>query len=142
MCSHRYEACSIIDENEGRASWASHSIKIGQTFPLDMKGFIPGLKGLILGSLSRRKSAKLESSADQKRPCLPDTHRRVLWLDHKRRWCRMEHGERACSRHPWRAWTRSGSPKKLGGIFIEEGRKYRMGIKAGMEALDTRTNVR
>ncbi|EEB83667.1 indolepyruvate ferredoxin oxidoreductase family protein [Roseobacter sp. GAI101] len=119
-----------IDENEAERLGIT-LYKVGQTFPLDMKGFHNWAEGLDLVVVVEEKRKLIEIQI--KEALFSDTHRRVYgW--HKGGGAGMEHGEelfptRAALDPIWIA-------EKLGGILIEEGRNTD-GIKAGMEALDT-----
>ncbi len=119
-----------IDENEAERLGIT-LYKVGQTFPLDMKGFHAWAEGLDLVVVVEEKRKLIEIQI--KEALFSDTHRRVYgW--HKGGGAGMEHGEelfptRAALDPIWIA-------EKLGGILIEEGRKTD-GIKAGMEALDS-----
>jgi len=119
-----------IDENEAERLGIT-LYKVGQTFPLDMKGFHAWAEGLDLVVVVEEKRKLIEIQI--KEGLFSDTHRRVYgW--HKGGGAGMEHGEelfptRAALDPIWIA-------EKLGGILIEEGRKTD-GIKAGMEALDS-----
>ena len=119
-----------IDENEAERLGLT-LYKIGQTFPLDMKGFHSWAEGLDLVIVVEEKRKLIEVQI--KEALFSDTHRRVYgW--HKGGGAGMEHGEEL---FPTRgALDPIWIAEKLGGIFIEEGRTTD-GIKAGMEALDT-----
>ena len=119
-----------IDENEAERLGIT-LYKIGQTFPLDMKGFHEWAEGLDLVIVVEEKRKLIEVQI--KEALFSDTHRRVYgW--HKGGGAGMEHGEEL---FPTRgALDPIWIAEKLGGIFIEEGRTTD-GIKAGMEALDT-----
>ncbi|WP_339763055.1 indolepyruvate ferredoxin oxidoreductase family protein [uncultured Sulfitobacter sp.] len=119
-----------IDENEAERLGIT-LYKIGQTFPLDMKGFHAWAEGLDLVVVVEEKRKLIEVQI--KEALFSDTHRRVYgW--HKGGGAGMEHGEEL---FPTRgALDPIWIAEKLGGIFIEEGRNTD-GIKAGMEALDT-----
>jgi indolepyruvate ferredoxin oxidoreductase len=119
-----------IDENEAERLGIT-LYKIGQTFPLDMKGFHAWAEGLDLVIVVEEKRKLIEVQI--KEALFSDTHRRVYgW--HKGGGAGMEHGEEL---FPTRgALDPIWIAEKLGGIFIEEGRNTD-GIKAGMEALDT-----
>ncbi|HBM38437.1 MAG TPA: indolepyruvate ferredoxin oxidoreductase family protein, partial [Sulfitobacter sp.] len=119
-----------IDENEAERLGIT-LYKIGQTFPLDMKGFHSWAEGLDLVIVVEEKRKLIEVQI--KEALFSDTHRRVYgW--HKGGGAGMEHGEEL---FPTRgALDPIWIAEKLGGIFIEEGRTTD-GIKAGMEALDT-----
>ncbi|MEP5121331.1 indolepyruvate ferredoxin oxidoreductase family protein, partial [Sulfitobacter pontiacus] len=119
-----------IDENEAERLGIT-LYKIGQTFPLDMKGFHEWAEGLDLVIVVEEKRKLIEVQI--KEALFSDTHRRVYgW--HKGGGAGMEHGEEL---FPTRgALDPIWIAEKLGGIFIDEGRTTD-GIKAGMEALDT-----
>ncbi|MBV50158.1 indolepyruvate ferredoxin oxidoreductase family protein [Sulfitobacter sp.] len=119
-----------IDENEAERLGIT-LYKVGQTFPLDMRGFHAWAEGLDLVVVVEEKRKLIEIQI--KEALFSDTHRRVYgW--HKGGGAGLEHGEelfptRAALDPIWIA-------EKLGGILIEEGRNTD-GIKAGMESLDT-----
>ena len=125
-------AMSLLNIDEAEAERLGITLyKVGQTFPLDMKGFHTWAEGLDLVVVVEEKRKLIEIQI--KEALFSDTHRRVYgW--HKGGGAGMEHGEEL---FPTRAaldpiWIAD----KLGAILIEEGRNTD-GIKAGMEALDT-----
>ncbi|WP_288397129.1 indolepyruvate ferredoxin oxidoreductase family protein, partial [uncultured Sulfitobacter sp.] len=125
-------AMSLLNIDENQAERLGITLyKIGQTFPLDMKGFHEWAEGLDLVIVVEEKRKLIEVQI--KEALFSDTHRRVYgW--HKGGGAGMEHGEEL---FPTRgALDPIWIAEKLGGIFIEEGRTTD-GIKAGMEALDT-----
>ena len=125
-------AMSLLNIDEAEAERLGITLyKVGQTFPLDMKGFHTWAEGLDLVVVVEEKRKLIEIQI--KEALFSDTHRRVYgW--HKGGGAGMEHGEelfptRAALDPIWIA-------EKLGAILIEEGRNTD-GIKAGMEAIDT-----
>ncbi|MGJ8545171.1 MAG: indolepyruvate ferredoxin oxidoreductase family protein [Sulfitobacter sp.] len=117
-----------IDENEAERLGIT-TYKIGQTFPLDMKGFHSWAEGLDLVVVVEEKRKLIEVQI--KEALFSDTHRRVYgW--HKGGGAGMEHGEEL---FPTRgALDPILIAEKLGGILLEEGRETD-GIRAGLEAL-------
>ncbi len=117
-----------IDENEAERLDIT-TYKIGQTFPLDMKGFHEWAEGLDLVVVVEEKRKLIEVQI--KEALFSDTHRRVYgW--HKGGGAGMEHGEelfptRGALDPVWIA-------EKLGAILQEEGRETD-GIRAGLAAL-------
>ncbi len=104
--------------------------KVGQTFPLDMRGFHDWAEGLDLVVVVEEKRKLIEVQI--KEALFSDTHRRVYgW--YKGGGAGLEHGEEL---FPTRGDL---NPiliaEKLGAILLEEGRDTD-GIRAGLEALD------
>ena len=102
--------------------------KIGQTFPLDMRGFHDWAEGLDLVIVVEEKRKLIEVQI--KEALFSDTHRRVYgWY---KGGAGLEHGEEL---FPTRgALDPILIAEKLGGILLEEGRETD-GIRAGLEAL-------
>ncbi len=117
-----------IDENEAERLGIT-LYKVGQTFPLDMKGFHDWADGLDLVVVVEEKRKLIEVQI--KEALFNDAHRRVYgW--HKGGGAGMEHGEEL---FPTRgALDPILIAEKLGGILLEEGRDTD-GIRAGLEAL-------
>ncbi|MGC1505658.1 MAG: indolepyruvate ferredoxin oxidoreductase family protein [Sulfitobacter sp.] len=118
-----------IDENEAERLGIS-LYKIGQTFPLDMRGFHAFAEGLDLVVVVEEKRKLIEVQI--KEALFSDQHRRVYgW--YKGGGAGLEHGEEL---FPTRgALDPIYIAQKLGEILIEEGRDTD-GVKAGMAALD------
>ena len=116
-----------IDENEAERLGIT-LYKVGQTFPLDMRGFHDWAEGLDLVVVVEEKRKLIEVQI--KEALFNDTHRRVYgW--HKSG-AGLEHGEelfptRGALDPVWIA-------EKLGGILLEEGRDTD-GIRTGLETL-------
>ncbi|AXI46141.1 indolepyruvate ferredoxin oxidoreductase [Sulfitobacter sp. SK012] len=117
-----------IDENEAERLGIT-TYKIGQTFPLDMRGFHAWAEDLDLVVVVEEKRKLIEVQI--KEALFSDPHRRVYgW--HKGGGAGMEHGEEL---FPTRgALDPILIAEKLGGILLEEGRNTDA-IKAGLEAL-------
>ncbi|UWR12884.1 indolepyruvate ferredoxin oxidoreductase family protein [Sulfitobacter mediterraneus] len=118
-----------IDENEAERLGIT-LYKIGQTFPLDMKGFHEWAEGLDLVVVVEEKRKLIEVQI--KEALFSDQHRRVYgW--YKGGGAGLEHGEEL---FPTRgALDPILIAEKIGGILLEEGRETD-GIRAGLEALD------
>ncbi|GAA6175086.1 indolepyruvate ferredoxin oxidoreductase family protein [Sulfitobacter pacificus] len=118
-----------IDENEAERLGIS-LYKVGQTFPLDMRGFHTFAEGLDLVVVVEEKRKLIEVQI--KEALFSDQHRRVYgW--YKAGGAGLEHGEEL---FPTRgALDPIYIAQKLGEILIEEGRETE-GVKAGMAALD------
>jgi indolepyruvate ferredoxin oxidoreductase len=118
-----------IDENEAERLGLT-LYKIGQTFPLDMKGFHEWAEGLDLVVVVEEKRKLIEVQI--KEALFSDQHRRVYgW--YKGGGAGLEHGEEL---FPTRgALDPILIAEKIGGILLEEGRETD-GIRAGLEALD------
>ncbi|MBM1309229.1 indolepyruvate ferredoxin oxidoreductase family protein [Sulfitobacter mediterraneus] len=118
-----------IDENEAERLGIT-LYKIGQTFPLDMKGFHDWAEGLDLVVVVEEKRKLIEVQI--KEALFSDQHRRVYgW--YKGGGAGLEHGEEL---FPTRgALDPILIAEKIGGILLEEGRETD-GIRAGLEALD------
>ncbi|MDF3413979.1 indolepyruvate ferredoxin oxidoreductase family protein [Sulfitobacter sp. M57] len=118
-----------IDENEAERLGLS-LYKVGQTFPLDMRGFHDFAEGLDLVVVVEEKRKLIEVQI--KEALFSDQHRRVYgW--YKGGGAGLEHGEEL---FPTRgALDPIYIAQKLGEILIEEGRDTD-GLKAGMAALD------
>ena len=110
--------------------------KIGQTFPLDMKGFHDWAEGLDLIVVVEEKRKLIEVQI--KEAIFDDRHGRRVWGWHKGGGAGSMHGEEL---FPTRgALDPIMIAEKLGGILIDEGRSTD-GIKAGLSALaDARRN--
>ena len=117
-----------IDANEAERLGIT-TYKIGQTFPLDMKGFHSWAEELDLVVVVEEKRKLIEVQI--KEALFSDTHRRVYgW--HKGGGAGMEHGEEL---FPTRgALDPIHIAETLGQILIEEGRETD-GIRAGLQAL-------
>ena len=123
-------ALSLLNINETEAERLGiTTYKVGQTFPLDMKGFHDWAEGLDLIVVVEEKRKLIEVQV--KEALFNDTHRRVYgW--HK--------GGGAGSMHGPELFPTRGAldpiliAEKLGEILIEEGRETD-GIAAGMTAL-------
>jgi indolepyruvate ferredoxin oxidoreductase len=118
-----------IDENEAERLGIT-LYKIGQTFPLDMKGFHDWAEGLDLVVVVEEKRKLIEVQI--KEALFSDQHRRVYgW--YKGGGAGLEHGEEL---FPTRgALDPILIAEKIGGILLEEGRETD-GIRAGLEMLD------
>ncbi|MBD3663495.1 indolepyruvate ferredoxin oxidoreductase family protein [Sulfitobacter sp. TSTF-M16] len=118
-----------IDENEAERLGIT-TYKVGQTFPLDMRGFHDWAEGLDLVVVIEEKRKLIEVQI--KEALFSDTHRRVYgW--YKGGGAGLEHGEEL---FPTRGDLNPVLiAEKLGGILLEEGRETD-GIRAGLEALD------
>ncbi|HSG56762.1 MAG TPA: 2-oxoacid:acceptor oxidoreductase family protein, partial [Paracoccaceae bacterium] len=110
--------------------------KIGQTFPLDMKGFHDWAEGLDLIVVVEEKRKLIEVQI--KEAIFDNRHGRRVWGWHKGGGAGSMHGEEL---FPTRgALDPIMIAEKLGGILIDEGRSTD-GIKAGLSALaDARRN--
>jgi len=110
--------------------------KIGQTFPLDMKGFHDWAEGLDLIVVVEEKRKLIEVQI--KEAIFDDRDGRRVWGWHKGGGAGSMHGEEL---FPTRgALDPIMIAEKLGGILIDEGRSTD-GIKAGLSALaDARRN--
>jgi indolepyruvate ferredoxin oxidoreductase len=110
--------------------------KIGQTFPLDMKGFHDWAEGLDLIVVVEEKRKLIEVQI--KEAIFSDRRGRRVWGWHKGGGAGSMHGEEL---FPTRgALDPIMIAEKLGGILIEEGRSTE-GIKAGLAMLaDARRN--
>ena len=124
-----------IDEAEAERLGVT-TYKIGQTFPLDMKGFHDWAEGLDLIVVVEEKRKLIEVQI--KEAIFDDRHGRRVWGWHKGGGAGSMHGEEL---FPTRgALDPIMIAEKLGGILIEEGRSTD-GIKAGLSALaDARRN--
>jgi indolepyruvate ferredoxin oxidoreductase len=112
-----------IDQKEAERLGIT-TYKIGQTFPLDMKGFHSWAEGLDLVVVIEEKRKLIEVQV--KEALFEDVHRRVYG------WRKGQDGEEL---FPTRgALDPIMIAEKLGGILIEEGRDTE-GVKAGLEAL-------
>ena len=124
-----------IDEAEAERLGIT-TYKIGQTFPLDMKGFHDWAEGLDLIVVVEEKRKLIEVQI--KEAIFDDRHGRRVWGWHKGGGAGSMHGEEL---FPTRgALDPIMIAEKLGGILIDEGRSTD-GIKAGLSALaDARRN--
>jgi indolepyruvate ferredoxin oxidoreductase len=124
-----------IDEAEAERLGVT-TYKIGQTFPLDMKGFHDWAEGLDLIVVVEEKRKLIEVQI--KEAIFDDRHGRRVWGWHKGGGAGSMHGEEL---FPTRgALDPIMIAEKLGGILIDEGRSTD-GIKAGLSALaDARRN--
>ena len=124
-----------IDEAEAERLGIT-TYKIGQTFPLDMKGFHDWAEGLDLIVVVEEKRKLIEVQI--KEAIFDDGHGRRVWGWHKGGGAGSMHGEEL---FPTRgALDPIMIAEKLGGILIDEGRSTE-GIKAGLSALaDARRN--
>jgi len=119
-----------IDENEAERLGIT-TYKIGQPFPLDMKGFNDWAEGLDLIVVVEEKRKLIEVQI--KEAIFDDRRGRRVWGWHKGGGAGSMHGEEL---FPTRgALDPIMIATKLGGILIEEGRETD-GIRAGMQALD------
>ena len=124
-------ALSLLNIDEGEAERLGiTTYKVGQTFPLDMKGFHAWAEGLDLIVVIEEKRKLIEIQV--KEALFSDQHRRV-WGWHKGGGAGSMHGEEL---FPTRgALDPIMIAQKLGEVLIEEGRETD-GIRAGMQLLD------
>ncbi|QBF32214.1 indolepyruvate ferredoxin oxidoreductase family protein [Thalassococcus sp. S3] len=119
-----------IDETEAERLGIT-TYKVGQTFPLDMKGFHDWAEGLDLIVVVEEKRKLIEVQI--KEAIFDDRRGRRVWGWHKGGGAGSMHGEEL---FPTRgALDPIMIAEKLGDILIEEGRDTD-GIRAGLAALD------
>ncbi len=125
-------ALSLLNIDEAEAERLGiTTYKVGQTFPLDMKGFHDWAEGLDLIVVVEEKRKLIEVQI--KEAIFDDRRGRRVWGWHKGGGAGSMHGEEL---FPTRgALDPIMIANKLGGILIEEGRETD-GIRAGLEALE------